>query len=606
MEVERDHTPRKVGDPEPDDPTAITGGALMVRALRAEGVDCVFGIPGSSEIGFVDALVDEPALRYVLGLHEGPITAMAHGYATVSGRPAFVALHAVAGMANALGQIVNAALDRTPLVVVAGTQDTRLRGRGAFLESPGLSTLAQPYAKWTWDLLRADTIPDVVRHAFAMASTPPGGPVVLIVSKNLWHYAVPAAARQVEPRRLLRASAPHPDAVDHAVKQLLAAEMPLLLAGDELVQYGGMRQLVELAELLGAPVVGELATGHGRVSFPTRHPQYLGLFHGQRACPVPFDLLLDAGGRMFSEFDVAPDPIVRPGVPLLHLTVDASQIGRAFPVDTALIGDPAAGLTAMLRQVRGLLPPEHGDHRARRLARVASARAGLDAQRARRLTAEHATEGIPPARLAVALNDALSADAIVVTELITSDPFHSDYIDYHNGESGRLHVSSNGGAIGWGIGAACGAKLAAPGREVVLLSGDGSFQFGVQGLWTAARYQIPVLFVVWNNGGYQSNRHGLVKYRGRAVATGRYIGTELPMIDHVAIAGGYGVAGGRVRRVDELPAAIASGLVAVRAGRPFVLDVAIDRSGAAGTPGDDRFAVDTVTTADGRPASSRG
>lgn len=556
-----------------------TGGELMVRALRAAGVEYVFGVPGSDEVGFIDALADWHEAALVLGLHEGPITAMADGYAKVSGRPAFVNVHTIAGTANALGQLINASADGTPIVMTAGNQDSRLRGRGSFLDARELASLPQHYVKWTWDVLRTDSIPEVMRHAVVAAATAPRGPVFVTVSKDFWKDSARAeipsrAAFTTTPRM-----APDSAAVDRAARLLVDASCPLILAGDELTKYGGRDALVTLAETLAAPVVGELITGHGLVTFPTRHPQYLGMFPGAGRFPLAFDRFFNAGGRMFQAFDYTDEPCVPPHVSTIHASVDAANLGRTHPVDVPILADVGLTVAAVTERVRALMPSLPREARVSRLEAIAIARAAAEAERATLLRDDWSSEPISPARLTAELNQAIDEHAIVVTELVTSDIFHFRYIDYQNGSPGRLHLASNGGNLGWGIGAACGAKLAAPRREVVLLSGDGSFQFGIQGLWTAARYEIPVLFVVFNNQNYQSNRLGLIRYEGRAAATGRFPGTFIgdPDIGHVDIARGYGVDGERVTAPGGLSDALRRAFAAVRGGRPYVLDVVIKR-----------------------------
>lgn len=563
----------------PGEVIEASGGELMARTLKAAGIKYVFGIPGTDEVGFTDALADYIDLEYVIGLHEGPITAMADGYAKVSGRPAFVNVHTVAGTANALGQIVNASADGTPIVVAAGNQDSRLRGRGAFLDAPHLDELPARYAKWTWDVLGADSLPEVLRRAFTVATTPPRGPVFVTVSKDFWKATARAEIPAPERFTLAARLAPDAAAVDRAARLLVAAQSPVLLAGDELTKYGGRNSLVALAEAVAAPVVGELVTGHGLADFPTRHPQYLGLFPGAAQLALPVDLFFNAGGRMFQEFDYAAEPHLPPNVRTIHVTLDSANLGRTHAVDVPIVADVGLAIDAIAERVRTLAPSAtEGVLEARRAA-IAQAREAAAARRARLLQQEWSNDPISPARLAAELNVAIDEHAIVLTELVTSDAFHFDYIDYQNGEPGRLHLASNGGHLGWGIGAACGAKLAAPRREVVLLSGDGSFQFGIQGLWTAARYEIPVLFVIFNNQNYQSNRVALAHYDRRAVATGRFIGAYLgdPDIDHGRIARGYGVDGERVTSPDRVADAIRRGLASVRDGRPYVLDVVIKR-----------------------------
>lgn len=556
------------------------GGEVTVRSLQAAGIEYVFGIPGTNEVGFVDALVDHPEIRYVLGLHEGPIAAMADGYAKVSGRPAFVNVHTIAGTANVLGQMVNASLDNTPVVFTSGNQDTHLRGRGSFLESPHLETLPHTYTKWGWDVLRADTIPQVMSQAFKVATTPPGGPVFITFSKDLWKE--PKVRAEILPQERFTVAAkiePDTAGVERAARLLLQAKNPVLLAGDEISKYGGRKELVALAELLGAPVVGELVTGHGRINFPTRHAQYLGLFPGQDQFALPIDLLFNAGGRLFTEFDYEPKPLLARSVWTIHLSLDTTNLARPYPVDIALVADPEAGLKAVVRRAQELMTPARRAENPSRLEAISAARRELQSQKQKLLKDEWDSKPISPRRLAAVLNDALDPQTIVVTEAVTSDAYIADYIDFNNGDPGRTHVASRGGCLGWGIGAACGAKLAAPGREVVLLSGDGAFHFGIQGLWTAARYEIPVLFIIWNNMNYQSNRLGLIKYGGRAVATGKFIGTYLgdPEIDHLSVARGYGVSGERVTQPGEIKPVLQRALKTVRDGKPYVLDVVIQR-----------------------------
>jgi benzoylformate decarboxylase len=182
----------------------------------------------------------------------------------------------------------------------------------------------------------------------------------------------------------------------------------------------------------------------------------------------------------------------------------------------------------------------------------------------------------------VEVNRALDPGAIAVTELITAEftfPAYFD-IDHTREESDRRrNLTSCGGVLGWGVPAALGAKIAKPGREVAALLGDGSLQFGIQALWTASRYQVPIAVIVANNGEYQANRRFLHAYGRRAAATGKYIGCNLgsPEIDNVSLAKGYGVEGERVEDPEKLPDALARCLRAVRDGRAYLLDVKVER-----------------------------
>jgi benzoylformate decarboxylase len=572
-----------------------SGGDLMLRALESAGVKYVFGIPGTNEVGFMNALVDHPDVKFVLGLHEGPLTAMADGYAKVSGQTAFVLVHTVAGTANGLGQLSNARIDGTPIVFAAGNQDSRLRGRNAFLEWPELEALGRGFAKWSWEVLRADSIPEVVRRAFKVAGAAPRGPVFLTLSKDFWNETKVKSEILPQARFAVDVgNAPDQEGIERAADLLLDAQCPLLLAGEEVSKYGGRSELVQLAELLGAPVVAELVAGHGHINFPNAHLQYLGPFRGQKNCPLDFDVFFNAGGRMFSEYDYDQSPLVPRNIPVIHLSIDPDNVARTYPTDVPLVAHPEKTLRALLARVRQNMTPARLARKKSRSKSVGEIRAKMDAARKKQLKEEWSSEPISVARVASELNEVADAHAIIVTEAITSDNYNADYIEYYRGPNGRTNISTHGGTLGWGIGAACGAKLASPAREVILLSGDGSFQFGIQGLWTAARYEIPVLFIVLNNRSYQSNRLGLVRYAGRAAEAGKFIGSQLtgPEIQHAAIARGYGVDGERITKADDVRKGLDRGLQTVRKGKPYVLDIVIARRfpGAEAT-WDERFSV---------------
>jgi benzoylformate decarboxylase len=193
------------------------------------------------------------------------------------------------------------------------------------------------------------------------------------------------------------------------------------------------------------------------------------------------------------------------------------------------------------------------------------------------------------------LNRRMAPDALVVSELITSEPYVPGYLDIdHTRPVRRRNLATSGGVLGWGVPAAVGAKIGLQDRAVWALVGDGSFQFGVHALWTAARYEVPVGVVIWNNGQYQANRRFLHGYGGRAAATGKYVGCNLasPEIDHVSLAKGYGVEGERVEKPEALPEALDRCNAAMTAGRPYVVDVVIERRfGGAASSWYDFFSV---------------
>ncbi len=571
----------------------LTGGEVMAEFLRDWEISYVFGLGGSEEVGFLDALVDRTDLQYVFGIHEGSVVAMADGYARSQGKPAFVNIHSLAGTAYALGSMVNAFKDRIPLVVTVGRQSTQIRGRNAFLEAPRLHDLPADYTRWSWDLLRADKIAEALRRAFLVSQVPPGGPTFLSISKDLVEQEIaeaeilPVSRSQVDVEWK-----PDSATVSALVDLLVKSESPLLVAGRELSLHGGVPELVQIAELLGAPLMGDVPAVHAPVSLPTTHPQYGGLFTLEKEFPQRTDLYWSVGGTMFTLFNPPSQPLVDRQTITIHSSIDGNQVARNYPVDLGITGHASTTLRSVLEELRGrTLPTDKID--ARREAVVAHHH-----QRRQRLTdaASKVWDQSPvaPERLTVELNRKLDPEAVVVSELATSDFNLWNYLDFDQSGGGRLHVTSAGGVLGWGIGAAIGSKIGYPDRQVALLLGDGSFQFGVQALWSAARYQVPIAVVIFNNHGYQANRLALHKYGGRAAETGKYIGSYLgePEIDNIKIAQGYGVDGEMVQDPARLNQAMERCLQIVDSGHPYVLDVHIqDRFWGAGSKWHPAFSI---------------
>ena len=568
-----------------------TGGELTAEFLREWDVPYVFGLGGSEEVGFLDALVDRLDLQYVQGLHEGSVMSMADGYARAAGETAFVNLHSVSGTGYALGPMVNAFKDGTPLVITVGRQSTTLRGGNAFLEAVNLHQLPRDYARWTWDVMGADTIPDVLRRAFLLAAVPPGGPTFVTVSKDLWEERV-EDAEIVSPARTRvdREWAPEAEQVVRAVDMLVEAQLPFITAGRELNRYGGIDDLVAIAELLGAPVFMDVESSHTPVVYPISHPSYVGLLGEAGDSIGEPDLFWSVGGTMFTVGAPPREPFLPSSARVIHTSMDTAQVGRNQPVDLPMVANVKLAASEVLRELQARSLEGVGTRRAMVEAFHRARASGLEADAAARWD----QRPIASARLAVDLLERMAPDAIVVSELVTSEPFLKNYMDIGTGPTKRLNITSSGGVLGWGLGAAIGAKIAQPTRQVFSLLGDGSFQFGVQALWSAVRYEVPIGIVVWNNGGYQANRRFLHSYGGRAAETGKYVGASLrsPDIDNVAIASGYGVDGEKVEDPTALGAALDRCFRTVAEGRPYLLDVSIERRwGGATSEWYDHFSV---------------
>lgn len=557
----------------------VTGGQITCETLKLWDVEYVFGNTGAYEAGFVDALVDFPDIHYVMGLHEGSVMAMADGYARITGKTAFVNIHSITGTANALGLIVNAWADNSPVVVSVGMSERSGENLGVFTETTKLEALPELYTKLSFRASRIENLGESLRRAFRLASVLPSGPVFLGVPSDVWagktkQTSLIPAHRTVSPNRIY----PDSNAIEQAADWLHAAENPLLIAGAELPRWGGLAELASISDTLGAMVSGDTASSRSSMGFPSDHPHYLGAMRGRIETATPFDVVLIAGASRLS-LSRGGHPLIPSTAKIIEIGLREDHLARNYPADLLIYAHAEETLKQLQSAIRTRQPdPVKARNRSRDAA--ALKRRG-ELRRQKELKRVWHSDPIAPERLAAEIDRAIAPDAIVVTEGVTSDAAIWDYVTFDQPGGGRRHLISSGGSLGWGLGAAIGTKLGAPNHQVVALLGDGGFQFAVQALWTAKRFEVPFIVVIFNNLGYQANRWALAGLKGRAAETGQFIGINMddPQIDHVGIARAYGLDGERVSNPEDLSAALKRALAAEEKGQAYVLDVIIDRRG---------------------------
>ena len=556
-----------------------TGGKVTAEFLRAWGVTHVFGNTGAYEAGFVDALVDYPDIQYVLGLHEGPVMAMADGYARVTGKTAFVNIHSITGTANALGLIVNAHADNSPVVVSVGFSAGSGENLGVFTETTKVESIAELYTKLSFRASNPANLSESLRRAFRLAGTTPSGPVFLGVNADVWNSEI-ENVRIIPKGRSATPGPLHADdtQIENAASMLARAINPLLVAGAELPRWGGLAELAAIADQLGAVVSGDTSSSRSSMGFPSKHPRYLGAMRRAVKPETPFDLVLLAGASRFS-LARGGHPLVPTRAQIIEIGVREDHLSRNYPVDHLIYADAGETLAAIASRLDDM--PIDESAVARRRSEGEALRRKTRAPIESELEKVWDETPIAPERLAAEIDRAIDPSAVVVTEGVSSDRYIWDHVSFDQPGGGRTHEISSGGSLGWGVGAAVGAKIGAPEKSVIALVGDGSFQFGLQALWSAQRMALGVIVVIFDNRAYQANRWAIAGQKGRGAATGKYIGISLddPAIDHVAMAGGYGVAGEQVTDPDALSAALARAVAAEKEGKSYVLDVVIAKRG---------------------------
>jgi benzoylformate decarboxylase len=547
----------------------MTGREALMELFLNEGVQYIFGIPGATEVLFMDVLEDHPEINYILGLHEVVALGMAEGYARASGQVAVVNLHTGAGVAAAMPMLFNARLNRAPLLVTAGQQDTRL-----LMQEPALAAdlvgMARPLTKWSTEVLYAADIPLAIERAFKVAAHPPAGPVFVSLPQDVLDQNIDF---EYAPRgRSLTRLRPDREAISRAVDLLLTAQTPAIIVESGIAKSGALAEAVELAELIGAPVYDPWMAD---VNFPGSHPQYLGDLNlatpqtGEMLKGV--DVLIAIGVPLFRQPLYFSKPLLTTKTKVIQIHDDPWEIGKNFPVAAGIEGDIKVSLAEVNDALRKSMPA-----RARKAAETRAQQIAKEKQKFTEVFVDKARQErdhvpIAPSRLMQELRDSLKPGTMIVDDCWSCSPILRRTIDFKEPQSFQR---TRGGSIGWGMPGSLGVKLACPERPVVAVVGDGSSMWSIQSLWTAAHYDIPVTYLICSNASYCQVKLMKTLLMGEK-AKGRYLGMDLdePRIDFCQLAQAMGVHGQKIERPEQLRQVLDSVL---GLGKPAVVEVLIE------------------------------
>ena len=551
----------------------MSGKRAFLELLKQEGVDIIFGNPGTTELPLMDALAVDNELRYVLGLQEAAVIGMADGYAQASGKLAVVNLHVTPGLGNAMGMLYDAQKAGSPILVTAGQHDMDFSASEPILWAD-LPPIARPLVKWSGEVHRLADLPRLVHRAAKTALAPPTGPVFLSLPGDI--LKAEGEVDLLAPTRIAPRLRGDPAAVEEAAAVLAQAKRPLIMAGDAVAHGKAHAELIELAELISAPVYTEIVPS--TASFPASHPLFRGAIARMQG-PVrkvleQYDVLFSVGADLFTlslPSDIEPMP---KGLTLVHLDNDPWEIGKNYPAKVAILGDPKTTLPDITEALRKRMT---GGARGAARERLETAKQAALAEREAlkaKARAMAAQTPIQPLALLEAIGEMLPKDAVVIDEAVSSSVGIRSLI---RSEDPQSFYGLRGGGIGWGLPAAIGVKLALPDRPVVALVGDGSAMYTCQALWTAAHDRIAVVFVILNNSSYRILKQRLHAQRGLAAQVDRFVGMELlePAIDYVGLARSLGIAAERAKTVHDTTDLIAQG---IKSNAPLLIDVPMDRN----------------------------
>jgi benzoylformate decarboxylase len=551
----------------------MPGKTALLELLKQEGVRVMFGNPGTTELPLMDALAAEHELRYVLALQEAPAMGMADGYAQASGQCAVVNLHAAPGLGNALGMLYDAQKAGSPILVTAGQHEQRFNFTEPLLWAD-LPTIARPFVKWSEEVRRLADLPRAIHRAVKTALAPPMGPVFLSLPGDILTDS--ADLDLGAPSRVARGIRGDASAIGRAAAIIAKARSPVIIAGDAVAQGDALNELVALAEALGAPVYDEGMAS--RAMFPSSHPLYRGalvrLPEAISGMLTQHDLLVSIGGDLFTlslpgEVEAMPQDF-----PVVHLDTDAWELAKNYPEQVSILGEPKVTLPELTDAVLRARSAADAEAAGKRLAHVKAE--GVASLHKLHAMADAVAERHPihPLALMQTIGRLLPDDAVVIDETVSSG---SGLRRFLKSDDAHSFYGLRGGGIGWGLPAAIGVKLALPDRPVVALIGDGSAMYTIQGLWTAAREKLRMVFVIINNYSYRILKQRTNAMKGLAAQADNYVAMDLdqPRVDFVSVAQGLGLTAHKATTLSDLADLLEQALAA---DGPSLIDVEVDRS----------------------------
>ncbi len=536
--------------------TTMRGGDAVIRALRANGVDVIFGIPGVHTLDIYDALIDDPSMTHILARHEQGAGYMADGYARATGRPGVALIVTGPGLTNVSTAVGQAYADSAPVFVIATNQERRHLDKmvGNLHELTDQRAFMRPITKWCERAMEADDLPEMVAQALEALMTGRPRPVHLEIPLDL--LAEPVHNPEIR-RAEYPSTVPAAEAVDAAAAIIAGSDRIVIFAGGGAATNEVAPLVAELATELGAPVVTSV-TGKGTI--PYDHPYCAGAFGYRWSADNPTATLMSGsdtviaigtglGVRTTSE-GAMPLPSK-----LIHIDIDPAEheVGR-YERTASLIADAAASISELLDRVRagsrpkGGWTPEEVSSVREQLLRPADERA------ARYTPYVHA------------LRDGMDRDAILVNDMTM---LAYEAVRYFPVYVPRSYIFPRGfGTLGSAMPTALGAKIGCPDRQVVSIAGDGGFQFTLEELGAAVHHQIPVQIVIFNDG-----THSAVKAAQERTYPGRYIAVDLVNPDYIKIADAYSMKSHRAKSPDELATVLRETRTL---NEPMLIDVPVD------------------------------
>ncbi|MBS7609795.1 glyoxylate carboligase [Candidatus Bathyarchaeota archaeon] len=539
----------------------------VIDILEDEGVRYIFGIPGAGILPFYKALEGSKKITHLLMRHEEGATHAADGYARASGEVGVCVGTSGPAGTNMVTGLYAARVDSIPIIAITGQNVRAQLGKEAF-QAVDIAEIVKPITKKSYCVKETAQLPQVFREAFRIAREGRPGPVLIDLPLDVQRGEVYYDAESDGPLEIFKPG-PNPKKVRRALEMILEARNPVFILGGGVIWANACEELVKLAEYLAVPVVTTLM---GKGGIRPDHPLYagqVGVFvdvpPGNRVF-LESDLVVGFGCR-FSDRHTGALDVYTKGRRFIHVNIEPDHIGRIVPADLAIVADVGLTLRAMLEEAKRLTPRREPSQRVKEIPE-------LRKRLSRRMDFDEVP--IKPQRVFKEINEFFDEDTIFVTTIGLNQMLSSQLQNIYKPR--HYLVPGGAGPLGWDLPASIGAKLARPENLVVDITGDYGFGFCVEELAVAVMYEVPVVFIILNDG-----HLGLIRQTEKYVYqmhfavdtwyTDRLIGYPR-LIDFVKLAEAFGAIGERVEKPEELRGAFER---AVKANHPYVIDVIIHR-----------------------------
>ena len=547
----------------------ITGRSAFLSILKSEGVTHLFGNPGTTELPIMHALKDYPDIKYILGLQESIVVAMADGYSRATGKLSACNVHVAPGLGNAMGAIYNAKFVGSPIIITAGQQE---QGHGLMepmLYGP-LVRMAEPLVKWATEVTRLEDLPRIMRRSAKIALSPPTGPVFISLPGDILNTE--ANIDLGKPIRVIDTFRPSHSSIELIAKQINKYKKPVIVVGHEVATYDAFKEITLFAELSGSAVYQQTVP-HGS-HFPSEHVAFMGalprLQNPTRKILENYDLLICVGCdglRMSVWNDTEPLPSK---MPIIHIGINDWEIGKNYYTETAIIGNVKNTLCDINQYLQNTLTAKKIIKAKTNLEHIAKNNWTI---KKKKLTSKTLSDKskipITANWLMMNLANNISKNNIVVEEGLVSTRSLLNYLPYKNNKD--FYGLASGG-IGWAVSGAIGVSLANPNKTIIAIIGDGSSMYGIQSLWSAAHYKLPIIYIIANNQSYRIIKERLEAFHKNT----NFVGMDFdkPKIDFLKLANSLGIKSETIDKPKILDTVFKR---VFKYKKPYLLNVMVDK-----------------------------